>query len=87
MRSLHDKLALKFTYRSQGTAIYCKSFIPHNSYSLKWALDDGCWSAFHKCYMALNITIFNNSFSAERDYECQVLLCRILLLLNTEITY
>ena len=62
-------------------AIYCKSFIPRNkiTYSLLWSLDECCWSYFHKCYITLlDTTIFNNSFSAERDYECQISLCRIL---------
>ena len=39
--------------------------------SLKWALDECC--CFHKCYMILDKTLFKNSFSAERDYECQIL--------------
>ena len=29
-------------------------------------------------YITLDRTIFNESFSAERDYECQILLCQIL---------
>ena len=31
----------------------------------------------YKGYLTLDITILNNSFSAERDYECQILLCQI----------
>ena len=36
-------------------------------------------STFCKCYLTLDITIFSNSFSAKRDYECQILLCQILI--------
>ena len=48
------------------------------TYSLKWPLDDCCWSSFHKCYITLDITMFDSSFSAEREYECQILLCQLL---------
>ena len=39
----------------------------------RWVLS----SYLHKCYIAIHINIFNSSFSAEGDYECQILLCRI----------
>ena len=40
--------------------------------SLKWAFDRSCWSYFYKCYITLDITIFSNSLSAEKDHECQM---------------
>ena len=46
--------------------------------SLKWALDRSCWSHFYKCYITLDIAIFSNRLSAERDHESQILLCKIL---------
>ena len=42
---------------------------------------------FHKCYITLDRTIFNKSLSAERDYECQILLCWILFAFRHKITY
>ena len=30
-------------------------------------------------YITLDVTTFNNSLSAERDYEYQILLCQILI--------
>ena len=36
------------------------------------------WSYVCKCYITLDITRFSNSFSAERNYECQIFLCWIL---------
>ena len=39
-------------------------------------------------YITLDITIFNNGFSTERDYECHILLCRILsTFTHTRITH
>ena len=34
--------------------------------------------------MKLDITISNNSFSTERDYECQILLYRIFICIQTQ---
>ena len=65
---------MNFSYYSQETAVYCKSSIP---YSLISALDECCWCYFYKCYITLDKTIFNSSYSTERDYECQILLCLI----------
>ena len=50
-----------------------------STYSLIWVLDQCCWSYFHKCCTTLDITRFNNSPSAARNCECQILLCQILL--------
>ena len=33
---------------------------------------------FSQVLLPLDITTFNNSFSAEKDYECQILLRRTL---------
>ena len=63
---------MNFSYCSQGTAVYFKSFIQHTKQT----------HIEFKCYITLDITIFNNSFSTERYYECQILLCRILFALG-----
>ena len=47
-------------------------------YSLIWVLDGCCWSNFHKWHITLHITIFNNSFPVEGDYEHQILLSQKL---------
>ena len=63
-------MALNFSYHSHTQQSIVNLLIPavnKITYSLKWALDECCWSYFHKCYITLNITIFGNSFSAERD--------------------
>ena len=31
-----------------------------------WAVDECCWSCFHKWYMTLDVIVFSNSFSTER---------------------
>ena len=33
---------------------------------------------FTSSTLTLDITIFNNSFSDEQDYECQILFCGVL---------
>ena len=43
--------------------------------SLKWTLDEYCWSYFHKCYITLDITIFT---AASQLKDLQILLCRVL---------
>ena len=78
---------MNFSYHSHTQQSIVKSFIPRSkqiSYSLKWALDEYCY--FHKCYTVLDITLFKNSFSAERDYECQILRAESYLLSDTETT-
>ena len=72
---------MNFSYHShtQQSVVYLLyQTVNKMTYSLKWTLDECCWSYFHKCYITLDITIFNNSFSAEGDYECQILLCQVL---------
>ena len=55
--------------------------------SLKWALDECCWSYFSQVlHNTKDLTIFNNSFSAQRDYECQILLSKYYLLSGTKTT-
>lgn len=54
------------------------------TYNLKWALVlKCCWRVllelFSQCNITLDITIFN---SAERDYECQILLSWVLFALR-----
>ena len=68
---------MNFSYHSntqQSTLNLLYHAVSKITYSLKWAVDEYCWSYFHKCYITLDITMFNNSFSAEKYYECQVLL-------------
>ena len=81
IRQFHYTLALNFSYHKEQQSIV--NLLNHTvnkvTCSLKWALDECCWSYFSQVpHNAKDLTIFNNSFSAQRDYECQILLCQIL---------
>ena len=70
------ELQLSFTKNSNLLQIcYIRSTQNHIQFNMGFR--QCCLCYFHNCYITLDLTIFHNNFSNERDYECQILLCRI----------
>ena len=56
----------------------------NQNHTVSWALVEYCWSYFHKCYIILDITIFNNSFSAKEIMNVRSYCAKYYLLSDTK---